>query len=163
MQKDAIISDCGRYRYALWRIWDPQQSQVLFICLNPSIADEHRDDPTLRRCVAFARRWHFGGLAMANLFALRATDPAALKRHGDPVGPDNDRSIQDLIAASECVVVAWGNKGQLMGRDRAVLAMLDIPIYCLGRTKQGHPRHPLYVKRDVGRERMVTAHCHRIY
>ncbi len=113
--------------------------------LNPSTADAERDDPTIRRCAGFARSWGFGGMTVVNLFALRATDPARLRRARDPVGRDNDRHIA-AAASAGLVVVAWGVHGRLGERDRAVLALLSgCRPGCLGTTRGGHPRHPLYL------------------
>lgn len=97
MEKSAIISPCGQYRYRLERAWDRSFPAAVFVCLNPSIADATLDDPTLRKCVGFARRWGCGHLVLVNLFALRATDPREMKRHPSPVGPDNDRHIQEAV------------------------------------------------------------------
>lgn len=143
----ARLSDDGVYRYELTRRWG-RGPTVTFIMLNPSTADATLDDPTIRRCKSFARSWEFGALAVVNLFALRATDPAALQKAPDPVGPENDDAIHDAIVGSRVVVAAWGTKGSLFGRDSEVLGILDMagrPPLCLGVTKQGHPKHPLYV------------------
>ena len=122
--------------------------------LNPSTADGRRDDPTIRRCVGFARREGFTGIRVVNLFALRATDPAELKSAGDPVGAESDSAILDAVRSSEFTVAAWGAKGVLCGRDEAVLQLLEgHPIWCLGTTKMGHPRHPLPVRKLAPMER----------
>lgn len=114
--------------------------------LNPSTADAERDDPTIRRCASFARAWGLGGMTVVNLFALRATDPARLRRARDPIGRDNDRHIAEAAAGADRVVVAWGVHGTLRDRDRAVLALLaGARPRCLGLTRGGHPRHPLYL------------------
>jgi hypothetical protein len=121
---------------------------VLFVCLNPSTADEAKDDATVRRCVGFARKLGFGRLLLANLFGLRATCPSELAKATDPVGPENDAWITEASAAADLTVVAWGIHGRLQRRDRAVLEMLHAP-YCLGTTKAGEPRHPLYLSADT--------------
>ena len=90
MNQGATISDCGRYRYGLWRIWNWQLPNAVFIMLNPSTADAETDDPTIRRCVGFARSWDLGGVHIANLFALRASDPGELANAQDPIGSAND-------------------------------------------------------------------------
>jgi hypothetical protein len=139
-----ILSQCGRYRFALWRRWGAG-TQVLFVMLNPSTADAQNDDPTIRRCVGFARAWGFGSLVVGNLFAFRPTSPAALQRAVDPVGPGNDEWLVRLNDESSLTVAAWGNHGRLLGRSAAVSRLLpDVRI--LGRTKAGEPRHPLYVQ-----------------
>jgi hypothetical protein len=141
---------------------------VLFIGLNPSTADHRVDDRTIRRCVQFARSWGYGQLAMANLFALRTSSPDVLRRDSNPVGPRNDRWIRQLIGEGEAkeVVVAWGDQGAYLARDRAVLAMLVRPR-CLGVSKLGHPRHPLYMLgttmlRDLDHPADNTQHCEAI-
>jgi hypothetical protein len=116
--------------------------------LNPSTADAERDDPTIRRCGGFARAWGFGAMTVVNLFALRATDPARLRRARDPIGRDNDRHIAEAAAGADALVLAWGIHGALRDRDRAVLALLsELRPSCLGLTRGGHPRHPLYLPR----------------
>ncbi len=143
MQTSAIFSLCGSYRYELRRTWDVAQHVVLFICLNPSTADEIRDDPTVRVCVNYAMRWGYGTLLLANLFAYRSTTSHVLLATRDPVGPKNDEHIQQLQAQAALVICAWGNAGSLLGRDIQVLRMLRAP-HCLMKLKSGRPGHPLY-------------------
>lgn len=152
MIREASFSQCGQYRYALWRQWDRGGPTVLFVGLNPSTADHMRDDPTVRRCIGFARDWGFGRLVVVNLFALRSTSPRALRRAPDPVGPRNDRWIARLAADAELVIAAWGALGNYRDRARLVTSTLS-DLYCLGRTRDGSPRHPLYVRRDAARQR----------
>lgn len=135
----------GPYRYLLWRVWNPTVPRLLWILLNPNTADEERDDPTLRRITGFSRTFGFGGLEVVNLFALRSPDPAALAQARDPIGPENDLTIRAAAARATTVVAAWGNAGTLYGRDHAVLAQLTGPLFCLGLTRSGSPRHPLYL------------------
>lgn len=144
VRSSAKLSSCGQYRYALTRSWDASGPIVMFVGLNPSTADARIDDPTVRRCIAFARRWGFGKLLLTNLFALRSTDPSALIRAADPVGPENDDWIAKASQTADMTVVAWGVHGCLLERDREVLAQLGDP-HCLGTTKSGAPRHPLYM------------------
>jgi hypothetical protein len=122
---------------------------VVFVGLNPSTADELQDDPTVRRCVGFTRKWNFGGLILVNLFAYRSTDPVGLLEADDPVGPGNDKYILASARAAKCVVLAWGTKGCLLDRDQHVLSLLP-GAHCLGVTKDGHPRHPLYLAGNTG-------------
>jgi hypothetical protein len=148
MEADARFSACRRYRYALWRRWAPGP-QVLFILLNPAAADEHRNDPTIRRCLGFARAWGYGALAVANLFARRAASAAELARlaatsPASLVGADNDAWLLRLYRESELVIAGWGNQGRLLGRSRAVRTLTP-ELHCLGCTRLGEPRHPLYV------------------
>jgi hypothetical protein len=127
--------------------------------LNSNRADEVSNDPTIRRCIEFAKSWGYGGLEVANLFSCRAKTPGLLKQVNDPIGQENDRSIIDLAKRMETIVLAWGNWGTLGGRnplrvtrrDRAVLQLLNShpDFYCLGITKLGQPRHPLYLKKDT--------------
>lgn len=150
-RKGAVISGCGQYRYRLTRTWDETMPVAYWVMLNPSTADADLDDPTVRRCVGFARAWGCGGVDVRNLFALRATDPRELRASRDPVGPDNDAlHLGDLPARSlpGPVVAAWGTHGILMGRCYRVATDLKrrgVDWQCLGLTKGGHPRHPLYV------------------
>lgn len=115
--------------------------------LNPSTADTTIDDPTIRRCMRFARDSNFSGIVVGNLFAWRATDPAELKSVDNPVGPDNDSALSAIFAAAPIIVCAWGGNA-FGGRDAQVLAMIQgagkIP-HCLKMTKTGHPAHPLYL------------------
>jgi len=147
MIKGAAISKLGYHRYSLWRIWDSNKAMVVFVLLNPSTADASQDDPTLRRCIGFAQSWGFGGLYVVNLFAFRATDPFEMKSAPNPVGPMCDKYIMGCVGRSEMVVCGWGCHGSHLGRDREVLDMLKSP-YHLGLTKNGHPKHPLYLKRE---------------
>ncbi len=138
------------YRYALWRRWDLARPRVCFVLLNPSTAGAAQDDPTIRRCLGFARRWGFGSLEVVNLFAWRSTDPAALRLVPDPIGPRNDRAIRRSAARARTVVVGWGEAGGLLGRDRDVTRLLSgRPLLCLGVTRRGRPRHPLYLRSDA--------------
>jgi len=139
----ATFSRDRRYRYRLWRRWDRARPVVAFVMLNPSTADARRDDPTIRRCIGFARRWGYGGIEVVNLFAYRSTDPRLLRRLRDPVGRDNHRHIRRALRKAALVIVGWGawtvrSPLEDLGRAR-----------CLGLTSGGQPRHPLYLRRDV--------------
>ena len=150
----AVFDPSKRYRYGLWRRWAECGPVVAFVMLNPSTADARCDDPTIRRCGGFARAWGFAAMAVVNLFGLRATDPVRLRRAHDPVGRDNDRHILAAAARSDALVLAWGNGGGLGGRDRAVRALLTgHQSDCLGLTRAGQPRHPLYLPRATRRRR----------
>jgi hypothetical protein len=151
LRSDAVISDCGTYRYALMRRW-AQGYPLRFVMLNPSTADATLDDPTIRRCVGFAQREGFAAAIVLNLYAYRATDPKAILTCSDPVGPDNDKYLWNhLFSASEGptpVVAAWGVNAHL-GRVQQVLGLVQgVDWRCLGTTRDGHPRHPLYVRGD---------------
>lgn len=145
--KTAVISDCGRYRYELWRRW-AEGPHVLFIMLNPSTADAENDDATIRKCIAYAKRWGFGALCVGNLFAFRATDPMEMKAASDPIGPENDASLAKLARSAGVIVAAWGVHGSHMGRATAVAKTLPT-IKALHITKDGSPGHPLYLKSDA--------------
>ncbi len=150
--RDARLSDCGSYRYTLSRTWDARLGECLFVMLNPSTANALDDDPTIRRCVGYARAWGFGTLTVVNLFALRATDPKALYSHPDPVGSENDAVILAAAGRSHQVVAGWGAHGGHLDRGAAVarlLAAAGCVVRCLGTTGKGHPLHPLYLKADL--------------
>jgi hypothetical protein len=144
------------YRYTLERgPWLNGAGTVLFVMLNPSTADETQDDPTIRRCIGFAQAWGFSRLTVANLYAVRATDPRELWLHHDPIGPWNKRSISKLASDADQVIVAWGatphpdpNQPHRMLRT---LGFFHGGVVCLGHTKDGHPRHPLYVPKAAQR------------
>lgn len=143
IEKRAKLSRCKRYRYLLERSWGDERT-VLVIGLNPSVADACFDDPTVRRCIRFAKDWGFDRLLIANLFAYRSTDPSVLLEVDDPIGPSNDRILKETIEEADCVVAAWGARGGLLDRDQFILGMLD-DVYCIGLTASGMPRHPLYM------------------
>ena len=147
LEADAVMSACGRYRYALRRRWRKGRGELLVVGLNPSRADARFDDPTLRRCIGFAQRWGFQGLRLANLFAWRARDPAQLLRVHDPIGPDNDHWLQQLADGADLVLAAWGTKGDWLNRAESVRVQLG-PWHCLGLSRQGAPLHPLYLPRE---------------
>lgn len=152
----AELSHDRVYRYTLWRIWDSNKPFVLFIGLNPSTADEYKDDQTIRRCLGFAKKWGYGGLYMANLFAFRATDPVEMKAHKAPVGPGNDEVLIRLSEQAGLVVCAWGAHGSHLSRNNDVYNLLNkYNLMCLDVTKHGHPRHPLYIKSDTELKRYV--------
>lgn len=153
MQRDAAISADGLYRYTLHRDWrDPDSYRrrwVTFVMLNPSTADADQDDPTIRRCIAFAKQMGGTGLAVVNLYALRATSPAELWNAEDPVGPHNDRQLEIFFAMAARsdfpVIAAWGAHAR-PDRVATVLAMPGADrLQALGTTQSGAPRHPLYL------------------
>lgn len=162
VHKDALISPCGLYRYWLLREWDASLAVLPFVMLNPSTADAEQDDPTIKRCMTFARRNGFGGIIVANLFAFRATKPADLWKAADPIGPDNDAmllrvatSVAHSSASRAPIVCAWGSDGSDKGRDHRALIILraaGAELRCLGTTSRGAPRHPLYVSGDQALE-----------
>lgn len=144
----ATISECGTYRYELIRRWDVTLPRVGWIMCNPSTADGEQDDPTIRRCIGFAKAWGYGAIMVRNLYALRATDPRELWRHPCPAGPDNDSYL--LEAVDEPITVcAWGVNGRR--GDAVINALSDAgaALHYLELTKAGIPKHPLYLRGDL--------------
>jgi hypothetical protein len=153
MTYGARLSDDRVYRYELTREWNRSGETCVFIGLNPSTADEQKDDPTIRKCIGFARRWGCERLVMLNLFAYRATDPRHMRRFDRPIGPDNDAVIDGYAlfgSAPRLFIAAWGRHGTFQGRDAAVCERICQyrTIMCLGRNNDGTPEHPLYVPYD---------------
>lgn len=154
MYRDAMISPCGQYRYSLVRQWDKSKPYLPFVMLNPSTADAAQDDPTIRRCMSFAKREGAGGIVVVNLYALRSTDPKRLREVDDPVGPLNGRVIYDVATtAAEAgmpIVCAWGVNDVTQAAGGALVQAREAgaKVMCLGKTTAGHPRHPLYIKAD---------------
>lgn len=147
---DAIFSPCRSYRYLLWRRWgdDWSSNYAMFVGLNPSTADEANDDPTIRRCINFAKSWSYSGLCMANLFAYRATNPKDMLAVDDPIGEENDRYLLQYAANAGVVIAAWGNHGTHGGRYAQIKRMIS-NLHCLKVTKTGMPSHPLYLRQDL--------------
>lgn len=152
----ATFSPCRTWRYVLDRSWDAMRpGRLLVVMLNPSTADESADDPTIRRLTGFARSWLYGGMRILNLFALCATDPRELYTHPNPVGPENDFHLRENLEGTtlpggltfgRVVLAAWGVHGGLQSRAFKVQHLVDgVKWGCLGVTKSGAPRHPLYV------------------
>lgn len=160
----ATFSQDRRFRWTLWRTWEsglfpaPRQSTALWVMLNPSTADEHVLDPTIRRCEDFSRRWGYSGLVVCNLFAYRSTDPNALrfvsKKGHDIVGSEwNDLNIANQALQAAVVITAWGNDGRLNDRDQVVMAVLREAasgrLFHLGLNSDGTPKHPLYLPKET--------------
>ncbi len=154
----ASLSVCGRYRYDLVRDIGGHSPFAVFIMLNPSTADAHHDDPTIRRCMGFAKAWGCGKLIVLNLFAIRATDPKDMLAADDPEGPDNwehfrrrfdmARNVDPLTRDVDVCVAAWGAHGSHRDQDKTVMGWMDkwaISVKCFGTTKSGQPKHPLYL------------------
>jgi hypothetical protein len=148
----------GHYRYRLWRVWDEEADQIGWVMLNPSIAGASHDDPTIRRCLGFARRWGFGSIDIVNLYAFRATRPkmvlAAIKKYGEPyaIGPRADENIVSACGRCKTMIVAWGTQNFALERAEAVASLLRAHhpnVLCLGRTEGGQPRHPLYLPNNT--------------
>lgn len=161
MNRSAVLSQCGRYRYYLSRGWS-NAPKVTWVCLNPSTADAMQDDPTIRRCIGFARSWGHGSVAVVNLYAWRTTYPKELRAAGksgfDIVGPDNDRHVCGAAMDAGLVVVAWGRNGRDRHRIHRVLTLLEaegVQPMCLGVTQEGQPNHPLMLAGDTPLEPYV--------
>jgi len=148
LKNTAKLSECRKYRFALWRTWDDSKPYVMFVGLNPSTADENIDDPTLTRCINYAKIWGFGGVCMANIFAFRATQPAVMKAAKDPVGPKNNEWLKALASDAGLIIAAWGNDGSYLMRSQEIRELLP-NIHCLKMNKSGEPAHPLYQKADL--------------
>ena len=148
MHSSAIFSDCCRYRYSLSRRWENGENCV-FVGLNPSTADSAKNDATVRKCIHFARFWGFGGITLVNLYARRCRYPQALLTSDDPVGPDNDLWLKNVIRGAPLAIAMWGNHGvrtygDCIRRDVLVMKWRD-EWQCFGQTKLGAPKHPLYL------------------
>lgn len=146
VERWAELSDDGRYRFLLGRRWDETLPECVFIMLNPSTADASADDPTIRRCVGFAKALGCGALLVGNLYAFRATDPRDLFKASEPTGRSrNDEALTDLLGRGKVVIAGWG----VHGRQDRVAEVSRLPgaerISALALTKAGAPRHPLYV------------------
>jgi hypothetical protein len=156
MNKRAIISSCKQYRYSLTRVIGDSKKCCLFIMLNPSTADATEDDPTIRRCIGFAKSWGCGELIVVNLFSYRATRPEQMIAATDPIGQFTDHHIDMGVARVRgmggYVVCAWGNHGNHIGRDEQILNLINfmgIKPLCLRQTGRGQPSHPLYLPKDL--------------
>lgn len=162
VQRTARVSECGTYRYHLGRRWgDGQPNEgCIFVMLNPSTADAYKDDPTIRRCVRFANRLGWTSLHVINLFAIRSADPAAIRIHPRPVGDENDVHIKNALTWATTYhapfIVAWGPLPHASERGLArvhrVIRLAQVhrvPLQCLGTSKDGSPRHPLFLKKDA--------------
>lgn len=149
MDKGAELSNCQAYRYLLWRIWDTTKPTFTFIGLNPSTADAVNDDPTIIRCINFAKSWGGGGIHMLNLFAYRSSYPIEMMNAKDPVGEYNDMYLKEYALKSEKVIACWGNYGGFNNRSMVVKELLNSEFYYFDLNKSGEPKHPLYIKGDA--------------
>lgn len=163
LERKTIFSPCRQYRYTLWRSWADdlfvnrtKEGYVMFIGLNPSTADETLDDPTIRRCMDFTKRWGYLTLCMTNLFAWRDTDPRAMKKVDWPIQPkhelppgENDKWLCAMARGAALVVAAWGRDGNHLGRAQEVINLFclnGVKLHHLGLNDDGTPKHPLYLK-----------------
>ena len=143
LTKSATFSPCNNYRYTLSRCWDKDKPYAMFIGLNPSTADEENDDPTIRRCINYAKDWGYGGLYMLNLFAYRATAPSDMMAAKSPVREDNDKWLLKISKEAGIIIAAWGNDGSFKGRSEEIKKLIT-GLKCLKVNKSGEPAHPLY-------------------
>lgn len=150
----ATFSQCGKYRYSLYRIWSSEKPLVAFIGLNPSTANESTDDRTIRRVKGFAKREDFGWFVMLNLFALVSPYPKDLELSADPLG-QNDAFLFAEAARCSAVVFCWGAFPQARQRAKKVEEMFPGAL-CLGKTKEGAPRHPLYLSQTTKLEKYAV-------
>lgn len=149
LENDAVISDCGKYRYLLRRTWDHSKPRALLVMLNPSTADATLDDATIRSCVRLLAGQGYGSMEVVNVYAYRATNPEELAKQSDPFGPDNERTVAAAIQRCDVVICAWG--AYLPARQHAISILNEVRAhrpasYCFGKTKAGSPKHPLYIK-----------------
>lgn len=141
----AVFSPCRTWRYQLHRCWNPLAPKLNVIGLNPSTADETQDDPTIRRCISFARDWGYGSLYMTNIFGYRATDPKVMKAFPEPIGPENNEWLVTTSKECDKSIAAWGTHGNFLNRHKDILELLD-DLYVFRLTKKtGVPEHPLYL------------------
>ncbi len=152
MKSGAIISDCQKYRYLLWRIWGDLAPVMIFQMMNPSTADAEHDDATIRKCIKFALREHCSGIAVVNVFAFRTPHPKHLLTAEDPCGPENLKYIMNIrsLFGLSLLVAAWGNPvggNRLVHRyNQATNIARGNKAKCLGVNKDGSPKHPLYLR-----------------
>lgn len=149
MERDAIISDCGKYRYLLRRTWDHEKPHALIIMLNPSTADSEVNDATIRSCLRLTKQTGFGSFEVVNIFGLRATNPIALALSDDPKGPMNESVVTAAITRCDTVICAWGAHPMAVQKSNFLVGHIRSRrsvAYCFGKTKSGAPKHPLYIK-----------------
>ncbi|MDO8534117.1 MAG: DUF1643 domain-containing protein [Xanthobacteraceae bacterium] len=156
LERDAVVSSCGRYRYLLRRVWDFKRPRALFVMLNPSTADARVDDATIRSCARLCRVWGYGSFEVVNLYGWRATKPRELSGVADPIGPGNDQIVEAAIRRCDSPICAWGAHPMAEPRADVMLRLIGRhrpAAFCLGKTKAGAPRHPLYIKSGTIPER----------
>lgn len=150
----AELSQCGQYRYKLWRIWDDSQKKVLFIMLNPSTADACNNDATITRCTNFVKDWGYGGFYVGNLYPFRSKNPSDLLKCVNPLGENNNSYLKEMALISDMIVCAWGNSATInklnkKHPDYRPLENLNKPLYYLQLSNDGTPKHPLYLPKTL--------------
>lgn len=151
-EKDAKFSECEQYRYVLWRKWDESLAPLVFIMLNPSKADATKDDKTISMCCHFARQEGVGGIIVVNLFAFKSTDWKVLLDTPDRVGPENMIWVERVCRNAPRIVVAWGSKPvfhEEISNMAKHLSCFGASVFCLGKTKDGSPKHPSRLPGDT--------------
>lgn len=149
------FSPCRKWRYTLWRKWDEgffeePKGYMMVIGLNPSTADETKDDPTIRRCIAFAKQWGYNGLCMTNIFAWRDTKPEDMRKAEDPIGPANNHWLVECAQNADLIVAAWGKHGTYLNRSKQVVELMPKgKLVCLKKNEDGSPQHPLYIPSNI--------------
>jgi hypothetical protein len=149
LERDAVISECGQYRYLLRRTWDHDKPRALFVMLNPSTADADIDDPTIRSCIRLCKSLDYGSFEVVNLFAWRATDPKELSFVSEPIGEKTDPIMEAAVNRCDMIICGWGKNEFAKERARMVATSLRSfrpALFCFGKNKDGSPKHPLYIK-----------------
>ena len=158
IKSTAVYSNCELYRYSLTRSWDSSAKKVLFIMLNPSTATEIQNDPTVERCERRAKALGYGAFKVCNIFAYRSTDPKIMRLQKDPIGPENDKIIIKSANWSNNIICAWGTNGSHLSRGKKIEELLrakNFTLTHLGLSKDGHPKHPLYISYSVSPENWI--------
>lgn len=151
MEKGAVISECGKYRYQLYRVWDQWKPMVLFVMHNPSTADADIDDPTIRRCINFAKEWGYGGLYVGNLSPYRSTDPSLIRTgKWEVIYPEENLfHLNVMMVKSHLYVLACGIPPSRVILEDVMNLTGGVGWYCIRKTKDGFPGHPLYLPKDL--------------
>lgn len=158
----AALSDCGTYRYRLWRIWDETLQNVMFMLHNPSTADASVDDPTVRRCIRFARDWGYGGIFIGNISPYRATNPDELKGKDLKVLIPDENLGHTIEMAQYCHLHVLAH-GVLATKELNLFLLPLVRWHCLGKTQDGYPKHPLYLKSDLKPIPFIFSEYHQSY
>ena len=138
--RDAKLSNDKKERYTLSREWDLSKGKILYIMFNPSVADDKKDDPTIRRLINFTKKFNYGGFFVGNIFSLISSYPKQIDRSSG-ISQKNLKEIKKLINKSEKVVYAWGNSTP----EPNFLMELVLNPKCFGKNLDGSPKHPLYL------------------
>lgn len=148
INNECVFSPDRKYRYTLWRVWEPNKQYCMFIGLNPSKADEIVNDNTVRRCINYSKDWGYGALCMTNIFAWRETKAELMLLEKEPIGKENNKYLLECAKNAGIVIAAWGNHGKHLNRGNYVKSMIP-NLHCLKISNEGNPWHPLYLKKDL--------------